>query len=175
MSKPVVVTHDYAASPEEVWYLATDFACFAEAMKGVATFEGMPESGSLSAGDAFDVKVRLFGWMPSMDYHMELVDYDPKTHRFRSLEHGGSIRKWEHVLTVTPSDHCARLTDRVSIVALLSTPLMRLWARFVYRRRHSPRLAMLAAIQNKGEMGNEARSEAIAAVQNIAALRNGIW
>ncbi|MEL6838958.1 MAG: SRPBCC family protein [Pseudomonadota bacterium] len=151
MSQPVIITHDYAASPADVWHVATDFACFAEAMKGVATFEGMPQTGALSAGDVFDVKVRLFGWLPPMDYHMQLAEFDPERHRFRSIESGGAIREWEHVLTVIPVDGGARLTDTVTIDAGLSTRLMRLWARFVYRRRHVPRIRMLARLRSKGQ------------------------
>lgn len=146
MSQPVVVTHDYAATPEMVWHVATDFACFAEAMKGVATFEGMPETGTLAGGDVFDVKVRLFGWMPPMDYRMELAAFDPVGHSFRSVESGGSIRRWEHVLTVAPTKTGARLTDTITIDAGAMTPLMRLWAKFVYRRRHAPRVRMLERI-----------------------------
>lgn len=146
MAKPVVISHDYQASPAAVWHVATDFACFAEAMKGIATFEGMPTEGHLESGDVFEVKVRLFGWMPPMDYRMELAELDPNGHKFRSVESGGSIRRWEHVLTVTPLEDGARLTDHVTIDAGFSTPLMRLWARYVYTRRHAPRLRMLARL-----------------------------
>ncbi len=147
MSKPVIISHYYDASPDAVWHMATDFSCFAEAMKGIATFEGMPTKGSLSAGDVFDVKVRLFGWMPPMDYHMELSEYDPEARRFRSIENGGAIRSWVHVLTVTPDGDGARLTDHVTIDAGLSTVVMRLWARFVYNRRHAPRVRMLSDLK----------------------------
>ncbi len=147
MGKSVVVTHLYASPPALVWHVATDFACFAEAMKGVATFEGMPREGQLRAGDVFDVKVRLFGWLPPMDYHMRLAAFDPENYRFRSVEHGGSIRHWEHVLTVTPTAEGARLTDTIEIDAGFLTPLMRQWARFVYSRRHKPRLRMLSDMQ----------------------------
>ncbi len=147
MAKPVKISHDYDAPPAAVWHVATDFACFAEAMKGVATFEGMPAEGSLKAGDVFDVKVRLFGWMPPMDYHMELVEWRAADHMFRSVESGGSIRRWEHVLTVTPLAGGARLTDQITIDAGFATPLMRLWARYVYTRRHAPRQRMLGALR----------------------------
>ncbi|MEJ6403972.1 SRPBCC family protein [Yoonia sp. 2307UL14-13] len=147
MPKPVVISHFYQAPPEAVWQVATDFACFAEAMRGVATFEGMPTEGRLKAGDRFDVRVRLFGWMPPMNYYMTLAAYDPALRCFRSIEHGGSIRRWEHVLQVVPENEGARLTDTVHIDAGLTTPLMRVWARYVYRKRHPPRLRMLQSRQ----------------------------
>ncbi len=143
MTKPVVVTHHYDAPPEAVWHIATDFRSFAEAMKGIATFEGMPEDGKVAAGQTFDVKVRLFGWMPPMDYHMTVVACDDEAHTFQSAEHGGSIRSWEHHLSITPNATGSTLTDRIFIDAGLSTWAMRLWARFVYRRRHAPRVRML--------------------------------
>ncbi len=148
MPKVVTLTHDYAAPPRDVWHVATDFECFAEAMKGVAIFEGMPSEGALAPNQSFDVKVRLFGWMPPMDYHMRLVEFDDGVMMFQSNEHGGSIKSWKHRLTVTPTETGARLTDRIEIDAGFSTPMMGLWARFVYRRRHKPRLRMLAAMGN---------------------------
>lgn len=144
MAKTVTLHHDYDADPRDVWAVATDFASFAEAMKGVATFDGMPTEGRLAAGDVFDVKVRLFGWFPPMDYHMELVNFDDAVMTFTSVEHGGSIKRWAHTLTVTRSENGARLSDQVEIDAGLTTRLMVLWARFVYRKRHAPRQRMLA-------------------------------
>ena len=149
MTKPVILSHDYAASPRDVWHVATDFACFAQAMKGLATFEGMPSTGSLAKDQVFDVKVRLFGWMPPMDYHMHLVECDAVAMTFLSREHGGSIKLWQHRLTITPTQTGARLRDEIHIQAGWATPLMRLWARYMYRRRHKPRLRMLAKSSNR--------------------------
>jgi hypothetical protein len=144
MARTVILHHDYPYPPRNVWTIATDFACFAEAMKGVATFEGMPETGRLSADQSFDVKVRLFGKMPPMDYHMKLVHFDDDAMTFTSLEHGGAIKRWSHTLIVTASPDGARLTDRIEIDAGFLTFLMTLWAKFVYSKRHKPRLRMLA-------------------------------
>lgn len=145
MPKTVTLSHDYAADPRDVWHVATDFACFAQAMKGVASFDGMPSTGTLASDQTFDVKVRLFGWMPPMKYHMQVMAFDDERMSFLSHEHGGSIKIWRHHLTVAATQTGARLTDHIEIEAGLSTPLMGLWARFLYRRRHKPRLAMLAA------------------------------
>ena len=113
-------------------------------MKGVASFDGMPEQGRVEAEMRVDVKVRLFGKLPPMDYHMHVPECDHSAHRFRSVEHGGSIKRWEHVLTVTGTPGGgAVLTDHVTIDAGLSTWLMTLWARYVYSKRHAPRLRML--------------------------------
>ena len=144
MSRTVTLHHDYPYPARDVWEVATDFACFSEAMQGVASFEGMPMQGRLKANDVFDVKVRLFGKLPPMDYHMELVQFDDEAMTFTSIEHGGSIKRWSHHLTVTSTPEGSRLTDRVEIDAGLSTLLMTFWAKFVYSKRHKPRLRMLA-------------------------------
>ena len=143
----VIIEHDYDAAPADVWHVATDFACFLEAMKGIATFDGMPTQGRVKAGQSFDTKVRLFGRMPPMDYHMEVVACDDEAMRFESHEYGGSIKSWRHALQVTETPRGARLTDRIQIDAGLMTPLMRLWAKFVYNRRHQPRVQMLTAME----------------------------
>lgn len=146
MSLPLVITHYYQSPPDKVWRVATYFQCFTEAMHGVATFEGMPATGHLEQGQVFDVKVRLFGKLPPMDYHMEILECDHEAFQFLSVERGGSVKRWVHQLTVTPNGTGARLTDCVTVNAGLSTPLMRLWARYVYAKRHAPRLRMLGEV-----------------------------
>ena len=143
MARPLVLTHDYDAPPDAVWRVATDYACFARAMEGVATFDGMPATGRVTEGQVLEVKVRLFGRLPPMDYRMEVVACDDAARTFRSVERGGAVRSWVHELSVDPRGTGARLTDRVTVDAGPMTPLMRLWARFVYRRRHRPRQEML--------------------------------
>lgn len=140
----VVLTHDYTHPPQDVWDVATDFASFLEAMKGLVTFEGMPTSGRVEQGQVMDVKTRLFGKLPPMDYHMEVVECDRDAMRFLSSEYGGNVKSWRHELTVTAIEGGARLTDTIEIDAGFSTPLMVLWAKLVYRRRHPVRVRILA-------------------------------
>lgn len=139
-----MVTFDYACDPGLVWDINTRFDSFGRLMTGVATFEGMPEARQLARGDVFDVRVRLFGWMPAMPYRMEVVDCDHAARRFCSVEFGGSIRQWAHVSEVVETPEGCRFTDSVTVDAGLATPLMPFWVRNVHRSRHAPRLEIIA-------------------------------
>lgn len=57
--KTVVLEHDYSASAEDVWALATDLDALRDIMEGVITFEGLP-SGRVYAGQTITVQVSLF-------------------------------------------------------------------------------------------------------------------
>ncbi|MCF2872387.1 SRPBCC family protein [Octadecabacter sp. G9-8] len=143
MTATVDLYHQYDASPDAVWDVATDFAAFADVMDGIVTFTGMPTEGRCETGQVFDVQVRLFGKLPPQDYHMEVEFCDDTARVFQSRERGAGIKRWDHRLTVQPHGNGAQLHDHIEIDAGVLTPLYRLWAKFVYSKRHKPRLALL--------------------------------
>lgn len=146
--KRLTLQHDYPTPPEAVWQLAIDFDAFAKAMEGVATFRNMP-TGALEQGMVIDAEVSLLGKLPWQPHHMEIEVCDHEAMIFQSRERGPGIKSWDHHLQVTATDTGSRLTDTVEIEAERSwlTPIYALWARFVYTRRHAPRLAMLTQLQ----------------------------
>ena len=79
--KTVFLSHIYAHSSEDVWRVGTDFGCLQEAVRGLLSFEGLPE-GSLHKGQVVDVKVSMFGVLPAQSYRMELIAFDPKNLTF---------------------------------------------------------------------------------------------
>lgn len=143
MAVTVDLYHQYDAPPRAVWDVATDFAAFADVMDGIVTFSGMPTTGRCATGQVFDVKVRLFGKLPPQDYHMEVETCDDTAMTFQSRERGAGITRWDHRLTVSPDGNGAVLHDHIEIDAGFMTPLYRLWAKFVYTKRHKPRLRLL--------------------------------
>ena len=141
----VVLHHDYDAAPRDVWAVATDWDCFIRAMEGVAAFRGLPDE-PLHEGQRIEAEVSLFGKLPWQPHVMQLERFDPEAMEFQSREASTGVKRWDHHLTVTAHKGGALLTDTIEIEAerFWMTPLFVLWARFVYRRRHAPRLAMLA-------------------------------
>ncbi|MBV7380199.1 SRPBCC family protein [Maritimibacter dapengensis] len=142
--KPVILTHDYPFPPERVWALATDYDALKEVMDGLVTFEGVPE-GRTVTGQKMDVTTSLFGRLPPQPYYMEVVECDDDAMVLRSSERGMGVRSWQHTVTVEPTAEGSRLTDRIEIDAGWRTPIFRAWARFMYGRRHAPRMRMLSA------------------------------
>lgn len=58
-------------------------------------------------------------------------------------EHGGAVRRWGHTMTAVPIEGGSRLPDEIEIDAGLTPPVHAAWGRFMYGRRHEPRLKML--------------------------------
>ena len=141
--RTVTIINDYAAAPERLWALVTDYGALGEVMKGIAEFEGLPE-GRTETGQKLDVMVSLFGRFPPQPYHMEVLECDDDRMILRSSEVGAGVKSWNHTLTVTPHAGGSRLTDRIEIDAGWLTPVFALWARHMYSARHKPRLRLLA-------------------------------
>lgn len=141
--KPVILEHSYEAAPERVWALATDYAALAQVCAGVVAFDGLPE-GRTYTGQRVEVMVSLFGKLPAQHYEMEVVLCDNEGFVLQSSERGAGVKSWRHRLTVRADGAGSVLRDEIEIDAGLMTPLFRMWARYLYGRRHEPRVAMLA-------------------------------
>lgn len=146
--KTVVLEHKYAAPAEDVWALATDLDALKEIMKGVVTFQGLP-SGRVYQGQKITVQVSLFGQLPPQPYFMEVLKCDDDAMILQSSETGAGVKSWRHTLTVEPLPSGSRLRDFIEIEAGWMTPAFALWARFLYRKRHEPRVRILADMQAK--------------------------
>lgn len=140
--KTIEIEHNYAVPPDQLWALVTNYDALAEVMAGIVAFEGLPE-GRTHTGQSFDVMVSLFGKLPQQPYHMHVVLCDEDAMVLRSSERGAGVKSWEHCLTVTPTPDGSRLSDRIEIDAGWLTPVFALWAGFLYRARHKPRLRLL--------------------------------
>jgi hypothetical protein len=140
--RTVKVVNEYDATPEQLWMLVTDYDALGEVMQGIASFEGLP-SGRTKTDQKLDVMVSLFGKLPSQPYTMEVLECDDARMILRSSEHGAGVKSWHHTLTVSETETGSRLTDKIEIDAGLMTPVFALWARYLYRARHKPRLKLL--------------------------------
>ena len=61
----------------------------------------------------------------------------------QSSERGAGVKSWNHRMSVAASGDGAVLTDQIEIDAGVLTGLFVVWARYLYRARHAPRVAML--------------------------------
>ncbi|WP_298938503.1 SRPBCC family protein [uncultured Ruegeria sp.] len=138
----VTVQNDYPVSASRLWALATDYASLSEVMEGLVSFEGLP-AGRTQTGQRLEVMVSLFGKLPSQPYRMEVLECDNQRMILRSSERGAGVKTWLHSLSVTEIESGSRLHDRIEIDAGMLTPVFALWARYLYRARHKPRLRLL--------------------------------
>lgn len=139
----VVVEHAYAVEAARLWDLVTDYGALAHVMRGLASFQGLPP-GRTETGQVLEVQVSLFGKLPWQPYHMEVLDCDDRAMVLRSSERGVGVKSWHHTLRVEPVGDGCRVRDVIEIEAGLMTPVFALWARYMYRARHKPRLRLLA-------------------------------
>lgn len=140
--KTIEIEHDYAVPADRLWALVTDYDALAEVMAGIVAFDGLPQ-GRTQTGQSFEVMVSLFGKLPQQPYQMEILACDDDAMVLRSSEKGAGVKSWRHCLTVTSTPKGCRLTDRIEIDAGWLTPVFALWAGFLYRARHKPRLRIL--------------------------------
>jgi len=142
MPKTVQITHDYNVPPQQLWDIVTDYGALKEIMKGIVSYTATP-SGQLKSGQKMNIEVSLLGKLPKQPYYMEVVSCDHETMTVQSFERGAGVKSWRHNMRVTATETGARLTDTIEIDAGLMTPIFGLWARFLYKARHKPRLRLL--------------------------------
>lgn len=141
--RTIRLSHVYDHAPKQVWAVATDFDCLAEAVKGLLVFKGMP-SGKVYKGQVIKVTVSMFGILPAQPYEMTLVECDDTELMFVSNERGMGVEHWQHTLRVVAHPRGAELIDEIEIEAGWRTGMIAAWARYMYGRRHKPRVHMLA-------------------------------
>ncbi len=122
--------------------MATDYGALEKIMAGLIAFKGLPQ-GRAQKGQKIDLLVSLFGRLPSQPYSIEVLECDDNAMVMRSSEIGAGVKHWHHTLTVTPTPQGCCLADRIEIDAGVLTPLFAMWAKYLYRARHKPRLKML--------------------------------
>lgn len=140
--KTIHLTHDYPAPARAVWEVAIDYDCLSEVMAGLITFDGLPD-GHVHAGQKLTVMVSLFGKLPAQPYHMEVTAFDDARMHLVSSEQGSGVKSWKHSLQVTETETGCQLSDTIEIDAGWATAAFALWARYLYRKRHAPRLRIL--------------------------------
>lgn len=140
--KTVKVQNDYRVCAARLWALATDYAALSDVMAGLVSFEGLPD-GRARTGQRLEVMVSLFGRLPAQPYRMDILECDDQSMILHSSEQGSGVKTWLHKLTVTETKTGSQLRDQIKIDAGLLTPAFALWARYLYRARHKPRLRLL--------------------------------
>lgn len=141
--RKIDLSHEYSVAPDVLWRMVINFQALEKVMRGLIRFSGLPD-GDLFTGQVADVRVSLFGVLPSQPYRMKVLLRDDATLSVHSTEHGAGVKRWEHRFQVIPTDAGCRLVESIEIEAGILTPLFARWARFLYTRRHPARLALLA-------------------------------
>lgn len=140
MACDLTVTAHYPRDADAVFADALSFPEMAEASRGVAVYQDMPQ-GKMEQGRTYTLNVTVWGVMKNPNYqvHVERVDHD--TRLVQSREYGCMIRQWDHTLTIVPTREGCIWTDRIVIDCSWATGFMARVARIMYRTRHRNRNA----------------------------------
>lgn len=98
-------------------------------------------------GETVSGWIWLFEVIPVSRHTIRLAEVDHPSRSARSEEHGGLIRRWDHLITVEPIDeHSCRYRDRIEIEAGLFTPAVAAFANVFYRIRQRRWRELAAAL-----------------------------
>jgi ligand-binding SRPBCC domain-containing protein len=138
----VHLKHDYPLTPAALFSRVVRYDELADAMRGIATYEGLPE-GEARVGQVFTVKVRLLGWLPTPPWTISVIQRDDAAHVLRSVECGGPAKSWRHKIQIVDGPGGAIMHDTVEIDAGLLTGFYTGQAQSMYRARHAARRRLL--------------------------------
>ena len=142
--KTVTLATSYSVSADDLWKIVTSYDALGKIAGRAISFRGLPE-GEFEAGQSIEVSISLLGLLPRQEYHINILERDDEFRVIKSSEHGAGVKVWQHTLVVSESADGCTLVDIVNIQAGWLTLPAALWAKFIYRRRHVPRLRLLEA------------------------------
>lgn len=137
----LVVKATYTDSTEALFEKARSFADMMEVSHPVTVYDGLP-SELMQPGKTYVTNVTALGFAKSYDYHIRIDEVCPRTMVIETSEWGKGIRHWLHTIEILPGNDGSVWTDRISIDAGLTTPVLALFARHMYRHRHKERGAV---------------------------------
>lgn len=140
--RTVSVANRYSYSPDKLWDIATRYDALGEISGRAVSFRGLP-TGELKEGQSVDASISLLGLLPRQQYHIRIIERDDKKMILRSSEHGAGVKFWRHTVLILKSCGGSLLVDTVEVEAGWLTIPAALWANFLYRKRHWPRLKLL--------------------------------
>lgn len=141
--KTVKIIHTYDVSATLLWSATTQYKILEQVAGRTISFKGLPD-GEIIEGQSINVTISLLGLFPRQEYNIDIVLRDDTNKILRSAESGAGVNKWNHTATVSTWNSGSMLTDTIEIEAGWLTIPAAIWANIIYRRRHKPRLRILA-------------------------------
>ena len=141
MTRRIEVFATYEGDADAIFTSALDFAELQAAMRGLATYKGLPD-GPIAEGDTVTVDVTIWGIIGQKGYRMHVERLDHANRIVQSRENGDGIRRWDHTLSVQPDGDRVLWTDSILVDAGWRTRFMARFGKYLYARRHRRRNAL---------------------------------
>lgn len=137
MTRAIHVETELPTDADRLWSALQQPAAFLYVIRGLF---GMPalagRSDPVRAGESGSGWLFAFHLVPVHRHTIEVLDVEHATRTIRTHEHGGLVRRWDHVLHAEPlSAARCRYSDTVTIDAGSLTPLVAALAVGIYRYR----------------------------------------
>jgi ligand-binding SRPBCC domain-containing protein len=133
----VRVGTELAAPPERVWETLKKAETLRYITRGLLGFRPLgPVPDELAPGDVVRIRLLFFHVIPGWVHEIRIVAVDDEARRIETTEHGGSVKTWNHVLSVeAAAAGCTRYTDTITLDAGPFTRLVWAYANLFYRYR----------------------------------------
>lgn len=134
----VRVGTELAAPPERVWETLKKVDTLRYITRGLLSFRPLgPVPDELGPGDVVRMRLLFFHVIPGWVHEIRIVAVDEEARRIETTEHGGSVKTWNHVLSVEPAPipGRTRYTDTIEVDAGALTRLVWAYANLFYRYR----------------------------------------
>jgi ligand-binding SRPBCC domain-containing protein len=133
----VRVGTELAAPPERVWETLKKAETLRYITRGLLGFRPLgPVPDELAPGDVVRIRLLFFHVIPAWVHEIRIVTVDDEARRIETTEHGGSVKTWNHVLSVEPAAAGrSRYTDTITLDAGPLTRLVWAYANLFYRYR----------------------------------------
>jgi hypothetical protein len=149
MTVRLTVTARYPRDPDAVFAEALDIGGMVRASRRMARYSG-PGVGAFEEGGVYDFDVTIWGVIRNRGHRIHVKRVDRRARVMETLEASGTIRRWDHTLTVRPDRNGCTWTDCILIDAGWTTAITARVAKRLYRTRHRSRNALSIASELVG-------------------------
>lgn len=136
----VLVESDLPCDADRAWAAVQTSALLLEVVRplvDVRPLPGEPWPERWPVGQTLRCRSYLFGVVPLGTRTLIFESVDHAAREIRTREHDALVRRWDHRISVQPlgPGRC-RYSDDITIEAGLLTPVVWLFAQWLYRHRH---------------------------------------
>lgn len=137
MTRTVHIETVLSADADRVWFAMQQPATFLYVVRGLFAMPALVgRTDPVGEGESGTRWLFAFHVIPAHRHTIGVVEVEDATRTIRTQEHGGVLRRWDHVLHAEPlEDGRCRYSDTVTIDAGRLTPVVAALAVGIYRYR----------------------------------------
>ena len=136
MTSLISIRANYLSDPDAVFANACSFERLRGAMRGLATYHGLPERGDMIEGQTYRTDIWFWRLLPVRNHIIKVERLSIADRLIQTSEAHAGVSTWTHQVKVDQLNDHAIWVDQIRIKAGSQTPFVARFARYVYLRRH---------------------------------------